>query len=180
MALAAGIPGVDAAAEPQANAAPAGATWQQHDYSFAFMGFTSIYSCDGLADKLQALLLASGARADSRARAGACAGGFGRPDHLARAELTFYTLSPAGPSAPDSTSDIPAKGAARWAPVAIARRRPPSLDLGDCELVAQFRDQVLPLFTVRGIKDHTSCVPHQLSGSVIDLKYETFSAPRAP
>src|ERR1700690_2342773 len=76
-------------------AAPAEGTWQFHKYSFQFMGFTSTYSCDGLADKLKLLLTASGARSDAKARAGACASGFGRPDKFARADLTFYTLAPA-------------------------------------------------------------------------------------
>src|SRR5258708_20366860 len=69
--------------------------WQKHEYSFQFLGFTSTYACDGLADKLKTLLIASGARPDAKARAGACASGFGRPDKFARADLTFYTLAPA-------------------------------------------------------------------------------------
>ena len=49
--------------------------WQKHEYSFAFMGFTSTYSCDGLASKLKLLLIAAGARSDAKANAGACADG---------------------------------------------------------------------------------------------------------
>ena len=49
--------------------------WQKHEYSFAFLGFTSTYSCDGLADKLKLLLLAAGARHNVKSRAGACASG---------------------------------------------------------------------------------------------------------
>jgi hypothetical protein len=41
------------------------------------MGFTSTYSCDGLADKIKVLLIAAGARRDSKSRPGACASGFG-------------------------------------------------------------------------------------------------------
>src|SRR6202166_3213560 len=76
--------------------------WQKHEYSFQFMGFTTTYSCDGLADKLKTLLIASGARPDATARAGACASGFGRPDKFSRADLTFYTLAPAGSVTADS------------------------------------------------------------------------------
>src|ERR1700722_5303760 len=71
-----------------------GGTWQKHEYSFVFMGFTSTYSCDGLADKLKRLLLAAGARADAKAQAGPCASDFGHPDKLARSDLVFYTLMP--------------------------------------------------------------------------------------
>jgi len=146
--------------------------WQKHEYSFQFLGFTTTYSCDGLADKLKTLLIASGARPDATARAGACASGFGRPDKFARADLTFYTLAPAGSVASDSK---PVDGV--WIPVTIARYRPRELGTGDCELVEQFRSNVLGMCTTRNVESHTTCVPHQLSGSNIDLKFESFAAP---
>ena len=150
--------------------------WQKHEYSFQFMGFTSTYSCDGLADKLKTLLIASGARPDATARAGACASGFGRPDKFARADLTFYTLAPAGSVTSDSK---PVDGS--WIPVVIAPNRPRELGRGDCELVEQFRSNVLGMFTTRNVESHITCVPHQLSGSTIDLKFESFAAPpKAP
>jgi hypothetical protein len=149
--------------------------WQKHEYSFEFMGFTSTYSCDGLADKLKMLLIASGARPDAKARAGACASGFGRPDKFARADLTFYTLAPAGSDTSDSK---PVDGT--WIPVTIAPHRPRELDTGDCELVEQFRSNVLGMFTTRNVASRTTCVPHQLSGSTIDLKFESFVAPAKP
>jgi hypothetical protein len=145
--------------------------WQKHEYSFAFLGFTSTYSCDGLADKLKTLLIASGSRPDAKARPGACASGFGRPDKFARADLTFYTLAPAGSDKPAAP---PIDGV--WNPVVIAARKPRELALGDCELVEQFRSNVLPMFTTRNIESRTTCIPHQDSGSVIDLKFESFGA----
>jgi hypothetical protein len=57
----------------------------------------------------------------------------------------------------------------------FAVRSPHELGLGDCELVEQFRAQLLPMFTTRGIEDQTTCVPHQDSGSVINLKFESFA-----
>ena len=93
-------------------AASAPGTWQSHKYTFQFLGFTSTYSCDGLADKLKVLLLAAGARADVKSQPGACASGFGRPDKFARADLTFYTLAPADPNAAASAT---VKGI--WRPV---------------------------------------------------------------
>ena len=160
--------------------------WQKHEYSFQFMGFTTTYSCDGLADKLKTLLIASGARSDAAARAGACASGFGRPDKFARADLTFYTLAPAdsasGGSAPAGSSASGAKPVnGTWIPVAISSNRPRELGTGDCELVEQFRSNVLGMFSARNVENRTTCVPHQLSGSTIDLKFESFAAPpKAP
>src|SRR5580700_1018956 len=137
--------------------------WQKHQYSFQFMGFTSTYSCDGLADKIKVLLLAAGARHDVKSTPGACASGFGRPDKFARADLSFYTLAPPGA---DKTSAPPVDGV--WIPVVLAARKPRDLATGDCELVEQFKSSVLPMFTTRNVESRTSCVPHQESGSVID------------
>ncbi len=166
--------------------------WQEHKYSFTFMGFTTTYCCDGLADKLKLLSIASGARADAKARAGACASGFGRPDKFAQADLTFYTLAPTdangapaeSPPAAAPTAKSPAATApavtvavpATWRSVALAARNPRELATGDCELVEQFRNNVLPMFTTRNIQDQTTCVPYQDSGSVINLKFESLSA----
>jgi hypothetical protein len=146
-------------------------TWQSHKYTFQFMGFTTTYSCDGLADKLRIVLLAAGARADVKTVPGACASGFGRPDKFARADLTFYTLTPAD-------SGAAAAGAVQgvWRPVAFAARQPQRLALGDCELMEQFRQQVLPMFTTRDVVNNTTCIPHQESGSNIDLRFESFTA----
>ena len=146
--------------------------WRKHQYSFTFMGFTSTYSCDGLADKLKTLLIAAGARPDAKALAGPCSQGFGRPDKFARADLTFYTLPPPGS---DKTEGQPVEGS--WMPVAIGDRRPREIALGDCELVEQFKSSVLPMFTTRNVGYRTTCVPHQESGSFIDLRFETFTVP---
>jgi hypothetical protein len=153
-------------------AAAANGTWQKHEYSFVSMGFTSTYSCDGLADKLRRLLLAAGARADAKASAGACPSDFGHPEKLARADLAFYTLMP---DSGDKPADGP-RATGAWRPVALSQRSPRELALGDCELVEQFRSQVLPMFATRGIEDQTTCIPHQDSGSVINLKFESFAA----
>jgi hypothetical protein len=152
--------------------------WQEHRYSFVYLGFTSTYSCDGLADKLKLLLIAAGARADARVNAGACASGFGRPDKFARAELRFHTLVPGADPAGENPPAAPTAGTAQgaWRPVSIAAYHPRELRTGDCELVEQFQANVLPLFAARNVESHTTCVPHQDSGSQIDLKFETFAA----
>jgi hypothetical protein len=146
--------------------------WQKHEYNFAYLGFTSTYSCDGLADKLKLLLIAAGARKDAKSQSGACASGFGRPDKFARASLTFYTLAPGGSGASPDSPPV----AGTWRPIAINDRSPRELRVGDCELVEQFRDSVLPMFATRGVESHTTCIPYQESGSTIDLKFESFSA----
>jgi hypothetical protein len=149
------------------------AAWQKHQYSFAFLGFTSTYSCDGLADKLMKLLLAAGARADVKSVPGACAAGFGRPDKFARADLTFYTLAPIANEAGSVGQAIDGI----WRSVTFANRSPRELLIGDCELVEQFRDQVLKkMFATRNLVSQTTCVPYQESGSIIDLRFDSLVA----
>jgi hypothetical protein len=161
------LAGAAAAEVPGAGVEPG--VWQKHEYSFEYMGFTSRYSCDGLAGQLQRLLLSAGARADARAEAGACASGFGRPDHFARATLVFYTLAPPTSGDGDVT-------AGRWLPVTLGTHHPIELQAGDCELVEQFRDNVLrKMFTIRNVVDNTHCVPHQESGTLIDLRFEVLA-----
>ena len=162
-------------ADPPAAAVGDAGVWQKHEYSFRYMGFTATYSCDGLADKLKVLLIAAGARHDAVSQPGACASGFGRPDKFASATLTFYTLAPAGADSPADAKQVNAV----WRPVALSARSPRELALGDCEVVEQFRNSVLPMFTTRNLVNHTSCVPHQLSGSNIDLRFDSLAAPSA-
>jgi hypothetical protein len=152
------------------SAAPDQGAWEKHDINFQFQGFTTTYSCDGLAEKLRLLLVEAGARADAKATAGACATGFGRPDKFAGARLMFYTLTPSGNSDKAGAS---IEGA--WRAVTFADRSPRDLRLGDCELVEQFRDKVLPMFTTRNVESGMTCVPNQLSGAVINLKFEVFA-----
>jgi len=157
------------ASEPLAGD-PEPGVWQKHDYSFQFLGFTTTYSCEGLASKLKVLLIAAGARADAKSTSGACTRGYGSPDKFARAYLTFYTLAPIGNG---ETASPPINGV--WRPVEIADRSPRELALGDCELVEQFRDKVLPMFATRNIDNRMTCVPNQLSGSVINLKFDVLA-----
>jgi len=164
------LPRMGVAAD-QASTREAG-VWQKHELSFAYLGFTSTYSCDGLADKVKLLLIAAGARQDAKSRPGACASGFGRPDKFARADLTFYTLVPAAINSAPGGDQV----AGIWRPVLLAARSPRDLQTGDCELVEQFRNTVLPMFATRNVADHTTCVPHQESGSVIGLRFESFAA----
>jgi len=148
--------------------------WQAHKYTFQFLGFTSTYSCDGLADKLKELLIAAGA-ANVKAQPGACAAPFGRPDKFARADLTFSTLAPLGPN---PAGVKPVNGT--WRPVVFSLHTPWDLERGDCELIEQFREHLLPMFTTRNVTNNTSCIPYQESGSTVDLRFDAFAAAPPP
>lgn len=145
LALTAAALNAPQAAEP----APA---WKQHDLHFQYMGFTSIYACDALADRLKDLLIQSGARKDAKARP-SCSQPSG-PDRMAGARLSFSTVSG------DAKSEAPA--GATWKKVRFANSALRDPQSGDCELMEQFRDEVIKkAFTTRNLKSNTMCFPHQ-------------------
>ncbi len=160
-----------AIAQAEGGAAPGlEGVWQPHELEFQYVGFTTIYSCDGLRDKLRALLRRVGARADASVNTYSCARGFGSPDRFVRARLKFSTLQPAGGAA-SGAGDATQAGA--WRAVQLAPMRPFELDPGDCELIEQFRDKLLPLFSARALQDQVRCQPHQNPAS-FSLRFEVF------
>jgi hypothetical protein len=148
-----------------ADEGPSAGIWQEHKYTLHFMGFTTTYSCDGLEEKVRDLLLWAGARGDAKSSAYGCARGYGEPSKFASAEVTFYSLT--GAAAGDATA-VPAT----WRKVKLAAHHPLQLGEGDCELVEQFRDQLLPMFTTRAVNNHTSCAPHAISPGDLNLEFE--------
>jgi hypothetical protein len=163
---AADTPDAHAAGEPAATQA---GSWQAHEYQFLYMGFTAVYSCDGLADKLQLLLRLTGARPDAKVFP-SCTRGYGVPDRLAEAQIKFSTLQ----STPVGTG---VDGV--WRHVELSPQHPFELQSGDCELIEQFRDTLLPMFATRNVKHQITCVPHQDSGSNFSLSFDVFAPPPA-
>ena len=161
------------AADPATETLPA--AWQTHEYRFTFTGFTSDYSCNGLAGDLKTLLLAAGARADVKVVPVGC--GPAATSKLASAYLTFATLAPAAGS---TTAAASGDTQAIWRKVEFASHSPTgsgprNLSIGSCELVQQFRRDLLPMFTTRSVDDKSTCVPHQLSGSGMNLRFESLA-----
>jgi len=168
--LGASAAGGAGAAAPSATSPTEAGSWLPHTYQFHFMGFTATYSCDGLGDKLQLLLRLAGARADAKVTP-LCARGYGVPDKLAEAQVVFSTLQPAS-----AASGV----AGTWRHVELAPRHPFELQAGDCELVEQFRDTLLPMFATRNLKNQITCVPHQESGSNFSLSFDVLAPVPAP
>ncbi len=176
-----------AAAEPAP--APTAGTWHPYERSFVFMGFTSMYSCDGLGDKLKLLLREAGARDDLKVSAG-CSDPSRGPSRIATARLRFHTLMPN--DAAQALSVAPVKGEAPaapepglgvWKSVEIRDRKPWTVEDGDCELVEQFARELLPLFATRNVDSQMRCIPHQRSIGGVNLRFESFAplpAPKAP
>jgi hypothetical protein len=163
--------GTGAAAATSAPPSTEPAAWQTHELEFQFYGFTTTYSCDGLEARLRLLLTRLGARPGFTVWTYGCARGGGIPDKFARARLNFASLQPA-PTAAGGDAAL----AGAWKSVEFAPHRPSELDPGDCELLEQFRDRLLALFTTRAIQNQLTCVPHQVPGS-FSLRLEVFALP---
>jgi hypothetical protein len=170
MAFAAGAADTPYADAPGAAAAKQADSWQAHEYEFHYMGFTSTYSCDGLGDKLQLLLRLSGAGADAKV-APSCARGYGVPDKLVQAKVTFSSLQ-----STDASTGVDGL----WRHVELSPHHPFELESGDCELIEQFRDTLLPMFATRNLKSQITCVPHQATGTNFSLSFDVFAPPPAP
>jgi hypothetical protein len=141
------------------------------------MGFTSHYSCDGLADKMRAILLQLGARPDLKIREMPCSGQLGRPTEFPGVTVNLNVLTPwdAG-SANATATPVPA----HWKLVQLSTDRDPLKEAGDCELIEQVKARVLPLFSARNIDYHSTCIPNQLQIGGTQLKAELLSGDDQP
>ena len=146
--------------------APVAAVWKEQHVSFFYMGRTSRYSCDGLRDKVRAMLLELGARRDLAITALGCEdAGRLRVGSLGPS-LNMVFSTPALPQAaakPLHTGDLAAVNA-RFEPFTITSDAFRNMGAADCELVEEFAHQVLPRLATRNLKQDITCVPYQLSG----------------
>ena len=151
--------------------------------TFTYMGRTSRYSCDGLRDKVLALLMDLGARRDTKITTVGCFED--RPStHTAwqSPSLAIVFTSPALPdpaAQPAHAGDLAALDA-RFEPFLITSDAFRTLSIADCELVEEFARQILPKLAARDVKSDVTCVPYQESGSRFMVRGQILRAlPRA-
>ena len=148
------------------------AHWESRKISFTYMGIGTKYSCDGLEDSVRQLLLVAGARKqDLNIRSQGCIHGFGYPEPFPGVEGTFSVL------VPDAGQPAAGAVAAQWTPVDVVRDRGleafwDSINGGDCQLLEQFKKQILPLFSTRGVNFRSSCFPYTATLGAITLKLQ--------
>ncbi len=132
------------------------ARWEPQQLKFHFSGFGVAYSCDGIRSKVKKLLRHFGAHHEVRV-AGSCGGDRRRPQPFFNMFLAFSIPVPvaAGEQVPGETFS------AEYQELVVGYNKPRYLDYGDCELVEQFRREVLPLFVANGYDTGLSCVPGQ-------------------
>jgi hypothetical protein len=158
-ALASGSLWAFAAPAAQPGEAAAEGVWTAKDMRFEYQGFMSKYSCDGLRDKMRKVLLDLGARPDLQLSTSGCSSPSG-PDPFPGVRIKMNVLQPA----PDSASGAKdATVAAHWQTIDVTLERDPVAAAGDCELVEQIHQKILPLFSTRNVEYSSACVPHQLS-----------------
>jgi hypothetical protein len=160
--------GAEALAQaPAENAPPAWSTWSPKQLRFVYAGFTAHYSCDGLRDKMRAILLQLGARADLTVQPVPCSGMAGRPTEFPGVTVNMNVPAPwDAQTANAATTPVPA----HWQTVVISTDLDPLREAGDCELIEQVKARVLPLFNARNVDYHSTCIPHQLQIGGTQLK----------
>lgn len=134
------------------------AVWAQKEFQFTYLGITTKYSCDGLRDKMRTILLELGARKqDLKISDWGCATLNGRPDPFPGVAVKMSVLVPA--DSPGAAQTVPG----HWKAVKLQLDRSSLSEAGECELVEQVKQKVLPVFTTRNVDLRNNCVPHQLT-----------------
>lgn len=149
---------VPALAAVQASAA---AVWVPKHVQFIYQGFTSYYSCDGLREKIRSMLDKLGAR-DLKVQQYSCVNPSG-PTLFPGVRVSMQVLVPASSAeaAKDKNAGPPVQ--AQWKNVVLMPSDAPIDEQGDCELIEQFKETFLPLFTTRNIRYQSTCIPHQVT-----------------
>jgi len=156
------------------------AVWKQHELDFGYQGFTTSYSCEGLKDKMESLLLYFGARKEGmKVSAYGCAAGPYTAVPAVNLKLRFETLVPADAGTPDAV-------AAKWVErdlfpeKKVQQPAPQYITRGDCEVVERFTALVLPAFSHETLQDLTTCVPKSFNGTMPNLREKVLVPAEAP
>jgi hypothetical protein len=165
LVYAVGASAVAPASEPATGVQPAtlGSVWKSHDVTINYYGRTTLYSCDGLEDKVRQIFQHLGARQDLKVRATACERGPFLPSHEGVVTVSFNALTVMGDAA---AADVVR---ARWMPVDLQPQSSGFLDRGDCELVQEMKDAITRNFSWRSLTYETSCFPGS-SDNTFDVK----------
>jgi hypothetical protein len=164
--LAQGAAPAPGAALPGAVVPPArvDAVWKQQRVHFTYQGTTVRYSCDGLRDKVRAMLLDLGARRDLQVQAVNC--NDGRPPLDAQQpslDVAFFSLAPVDAAAKPAAAGDLAPTQASYRPFTIGNDAFRNMNQGDCELVQEFVRQILPRLATRALKTNISCAAYRSS-----------------
>ena len=151
------------------------AVWTPKELRFVYMGFTAKYSCDGLRDSMWRILLTLGAGKDLEVRQSPCPS-LGTPTPFPGVTIKMSVLTPAGAATPPGTTTV----LAHWKKVDLTASQEALKAAGECELIEQVKQSVLPLFTVRNVEYKSNCIPYQLSPGGTQLRAEVLVPDEPP
>jgi hypothetical protein len=162
-----------ASAQVQSDEAVVEAVWKAQRMNFVYHGYSTLYSCRSLQDKLETILMTVGARGGIQMRTYSC------NDELATARFQIVLTSPVEATPEnvqalttyDSQDELIARVRgerlasaedvvrfpAVWKTISFARSREMRLAPGDCELVQQLRRHILPRMSVQIVNDQVRC-----------------------
>ncbi len=152
---------------PSAGGNPIAAVWKERRLDFFYKGRMARYSCDGLRDKVRALLLDLGARRDVKIVAAGCEDDDRTHGRARSSSLSIVFSAPALPSIsakPSTPGDLAAIDA-HFEVFTMASDAFRNMGIGDCELVEEFTRQILPTLITRKVKRDIACMPDGSSGS---------------
>jgi hypothetical protein len=135
------------------------AVWVPKEVRFVYQGFTTRYSCDGLREEIVQLLSKMGPR-DLKVYEQPCATGAGVPSPFPGVTVHMQVLVPASKA---NASSAGAVVHARWQKVVLMPANADIHEQGRCELIEQFKETFLPLFTTRRVSYESTCIPYQVS-----------------
>ncbi len=171
----AGLGGTLPAVAADANDAES-AIWTPKEASFTYMGFTTKYSCEGLVGKVKSVLLSLGAQRQGLTVYGTgCEVSAGRPAPFpgVKVRMNVLVLASGAHAGGDPVS-------AHWRAVQVQLNADPVNEAGECELVEQIRQKLLPLFATRDVEFKPTCVPHQLNPGGTRLRAQVLMADEPP
>ena len=169
--LAAGV----ASAQPSVDETVVEAVWKPQRMNFVYRGYSTLYSCSSLQQKLEKILMTVGARGGIELRTYAC------DDQLSVARFQIVLTSPVE-ATPENVQELTSYDSsdqliarvhgerlanaedlprfpAVWKTISFARSRDMKLAPGDCELVRELRRHILPRMSVQIVSDQVRCSP---------------------
>lgn len=155
-ALLAGVPALAAAKDTVA------AVWVPKKTQFIYQGFTTRYTCGGLRDEVAHMLRKLGAQ-DLHVQEEACSTSPGVPSPFPGVTVTMRVLAPASSPQASKYKSAGAPVQAHWQEVVLMPSNAGFDSQGNCELIEQFKESFLPLFSTRNVKYESTCVPYQLT-----------------
>jgi hypothetical protein len=166
------------------------AVWKPIDTMFTYSGFTSYYSCDGLADRVRDLLRQVGAR-NLKVYGLGCSAPSGGPSVApsvrimgeipieatpeAIADVTKLHEQRVKDGATKTGSAIPDEFTATRHVVTLSNRRDVGIEAGDCELLEQVKGRLLPELGIKVIKSDLHCLPRQVDIGLKTVEVETLT-----